>query len=1333
MNNVHTKTPPPFSFKPEEWEAWKRDFLRFRNMTRLSKEPGDVQRDSLLYYMGTVQAEEVMATFTWGKTRITDPNDATATIEVDETDEMFDILVGKFQGYFVPQANIINESTVFNTRIQGEKESVDVFARDLQKLVITCEYSDPQRMVRDRFVAGLRDRKLQEKLQFKKDLTLESALENARRYEMVKRQVSEQQEKRVVADEVKERVVDEVKPNQYVSRGRGRGHYSNSRSQRGRYSNSQGQRQQDECENCGYSHPSRPCPARNKECLYCHTRGHLIRMCRKRLSADSRAQAQGVVEESEENFYVGMVTCEDDNEAWTVPLHIHNKIIDFKIDTGADVTIIPNSVYKSIPSRPELRRTRASNLNSPGGRLSVLGEFQARTNIKGKTYEFRIVVVENYTNCLLSRGTASRMNLIQLVEEISEEVFGSCGLMKTPPVTITLKQNARPHCVTTCRRIPFPIMSKVKAELDNMEKAGIISKVTQPTDFCSPIVPVLKKNGRVRICIDLKKLNASVKRPHYMLPNLDDISPHLKGSQYFSTLDAASGFLQIPLDKKSALLTTFITPFGRYCCNRVPFGITSGPEEFQRKSTELLQGLEGVHVIMDDILVHGKTIEEHDARLAAVVQRIQRSGLKLNKDKCQIRKTELVYFGHSVGRDGVKPQAEKVKAIQQLPPPTSVTELRTALGMINYLTKFTPGLASMIKPLTDLLKAEAVWQWGPSQQAAFKDIKEAIANTHLLAFYDPKRPTVVSADASGYGLGAALMQQTDEGLAPIAFASRTLTPAEARYAQIEKECLASVWACEKFARYLVGLHTFKLLTDHKPLVPLMTTKDLDQAPIRCQRLLMRLQRFNPDVIHVPGKSLVIADALSRHPLPHTNSDEAATEDITEHVEAIQALWPVSASRLDVIKAATIADEELMQVHQFIKFGWPQHIPGEAEKYAPFKAELSAVDGLLVYRDRIVIPAKLRSDMLDRLHESHQGVNKCLDNARSCMWWPGMTSEVKTIIDNCLECREQRPSQRKEPLQPTEMPARPWERVSADLCELKGKYYLIAIDQYSRWIEIKALTSITTSAVVQRFKDIIASHGIMDSVMTDNGPQFASQEFKDFADKYGFRHVTSSPHHHQANGEAEIAVKIAKKILSQQDPHLALLNYRASKHSSIGVTPAECLLGRRLQTRLPALAKCLVPRTVNHELLHATDTQAKASQKQYYDNRHGVRELPPLSVGQPVLLKLDTQDGWNKVGTVARTQHDNRTYLVDTPSGTLRRNRRHLQAVPALPTQPMEPEDPEDPPDTSPVAGLPPSHIPTAAVATPQGLPRPESHQQRPLMPRRSVRDAKPPSRLIENC
>ena len=225
------------------------------------------------------------------------------------------------------------------------------------------------------------------------------------------------------------------------------------------------------------------------------------------------------------------------------------------------------------------------------------------------------------------------------------------------------------------------------------------------------------------------------------------------------------------------------------------------------------------------------------------------------------------------------------------------------LGMFQHLAKFVYDMSSVMKPMTDLLKSDVVWSWDKAQQASFVKMKELLTTTPTLSYYDSTKPTVVSADASSYGIGAVLAQSTDGILKPIAFASRTLTTAEQRYAQIEKEMLAGVWACEKFRRDLVGLKEFKLLTDHRPLVPLMNTTRIDDAPPRCQRLWVRAMRFNPIVEYVPGKQLVIADALSRKPLVGRESriDEIElSDDITALVDAVQQNWPVTEDRLTEI-------------------------------------------------------------------------------------------------------------------------------------------------------------------------------------------------------------------------------------------------------------------------------------------------------------------------------------------------------------------------------------------------------------------------------------------------
>ena len=308
-------------------------------------------------------------------------------------------------------------------------------------------------------------------------------------------------------------------------------------------------------------------------------------------------------------------------------------------------------------------------------------------------------------------------------------------------MSIQMKEDAEPFFLHTARNVPLPLMQKVKDELKRMEDNGVIRSMTDPSEWCALMVPVLKPSGQVRICVDLQVLNKAVKREHLTLPTLEDIAPKLAGSTVFSSLDAESGFWQIPLEKHSQELTTFITPFGRYCFQRVPFGITSASDIFQRKMEKLLEEHEGVEVIVDGLLVHGRTVQEHDARLKKVMETITRSGVRLNHRKCQFRKRKLNYFGHIVGAEGIKLHPHKTSALKELPTPMHVEELQRILGMFNCLGRFLPDLSSVAKPMSDLLKGETAWYWEQDQVEAFQRCQNLLSKAQVCSFTtQPCRP-----------------------------------------------------------------------------------------------------------------------------------------------------------------------------------------------------------------------------------------------------------------------------------------------------------------------------------------------------------------------------------------------------------------------------------------------------------------------------------------------------------------------------------------------------------------------------------------------------------------
>ena len=601
-----------------------------------------------------------------------------------------------------------------------------------------------------------------------------------------------------------------------------------------------------------------------------------------------------------------------------------------------------------------------------------------------------------------------------------------------------------------------------------------------------------KGNDKVRVCVDLTHLNRYVQRENHPLPTTDTTLAKLAGAKFFSLLDANSGFWQIKLSERSRPLTTFITPWGRYCFNVLPFGISSGSEKFQKCMNHILEGLDGVECNIDDILIYGTTQEEHDQRLKAVLRRLNDANVTLNPDKCIVNVQNVKFLGQIVGSDGIKPDPEKIAAIIDMPHPTNIHEVRSFLGMVNQFSKFTTNLAQLTKPMRDLLVKDTAWTWGPAQEDAFHQTKIALTTTPVLTLYDPNKETKIAADASSFGLGAVVLQEEAPGdWKPVSFISRSMTSTECKYAQIEKEALAVTWACERSSNYIVG-KSITIETDHKPLVPLLMKHTIDKLPPRLQRYKMRLMRFNIKAVnHVPGKYHYTADTLSRklanpNPVPPTILEE----EMKAHIDSIIAALPPSDLKLPQVSQAQDQDKVCKQVKKYCSERWPDKnlLEHDIKPYYQVNGELTVVHGLLMRGTRIVIPKCLQQETLQRIHEGHQGINKCRARANRSVWWPGISAQITTLVQNCQSCSEHRHPP-AEPLIPTPLPQRPWQMIASDLFTLKNTNYLLIVDYYSRYVEVITLRNSASSfAVIEALKTIFARHGIPDELRSDNGPQ-----------------------------------------------------------------------------------------------------------------------------------------------------------------------------------------------------------------------------------------------------
>ena len=885
----------------ENWKKFIRDFDIFVDAADLSGVTAKRKANIFLNIVGPA-ALEVYHTFQW---------------ENAEDRLKYKKIVEKFEAYCSPQVNETYERHIFKGTVQGQDETIDHYVTELRVKASTCNFGAlANSMIRDQLVSGVKSDQVRERLLRYPELTLEKAITAAKAAEVSIMQMkdltlninSAEGKARPQQEDIDLHVVRrKTPPRTFSERNQPRANPSSSGS--GLRGERRSENFDKQCQRCGYfNHSNGKCLAESAQCRKCQRNGHFAKMCRSNArnwrkqqnfhsltdrQYDDESEVNNDYNDSEELFFHSVSDNRTDlKQKWTVTVHINNKPVVLKIDSGSDSNCLSKEMYQSLSCKP-LKNSQAKLVGYFGQSQRPSGTASMDIVYKDRSYrQVQFQVVDSHVVPVLGLKTSLELGLIKRIYTVDQSVqhnteqrdstrilgeyndlFQGLGCVDLE-YDIKIDPNISP-VVHAPRRVPFALHDKLKAQLDKLVKQNVIVPIEEPTPWVNSLVTVEKTDGSLRICIDPRDLNRAILREHYPMKTVEEVAAKLSSASVFSILDAGQAYYQVKVSEKSSKLLTFNTPFGRYRFLRMPFGIKSAPEVWQRTASQFFGDLDGTEVIMDDILVWGRTQEEHDERLRKVLQRARDRNITLNRKKCKVGLSEVNYVGHVLSSKGLKVDDSKVIAIKQMESPKDKAAVLRFLGMIAYIGKFIPNLSQRTSPLRELTKKTVDWHWDNVHQECVDDLKKAISEAPVLAYFDPKKPVVISVDASSQGLGACVLQENQ----PVAYASRSLSSAEKNYGQIEKEMLAITYGCDKFHDYIYGHSSVTVETDHKPLQNLHK-KPLAENPPRIQRMMLRIQKYDIQVKYRPGKELFIADTLSRSA---TSSAENSEDDFEVHV------------------------------------------------------------------------------------------------------------------------------------------------------------------------------------------------------------------------------------------------------------------------------------------------------------------------------------------------------------------------------------------------------------------------------------------------------------------
>ena len=840
----------PFDCKSDSnigarWRRWKRSFDYFV----LAKNVTDpAQKKALLLHTTGIDVQDIYHTLT----------------EEDSEDDVYTKAACALDNYFHTRTNIPYERHIFRQLQQRDDESVDQFATRLRRQADICEFGDQRDdNIRDQLIDKCKSSVLRKNLLEKRDITLEAALSVGRAKEAAEKQstymtndnLKSDSEVNAVGGKPDPHVKKQVKP---VRKGK--------------------------CFRCGregHYAKDKECPARNEVCWRCQKIGHYQSQRRSKGSGSSsngpqrhprsrrvNAADTGSGEESEGEF--AFIVDDKTVHDGCIDVCVGGVMLsDVLIDSGATCNLIDKATWQFLKekhvkckSEKVTKKIYAYGSTKP---LKTLGVFTACVEIGGYKTKAEFVVKDGSGRPILGRDTAVELSVLRVGREVNAVsemdfpgLFDGVGKLKGYQAKLHINTEVRPVAQNP-RRVPYGLRDKAAAEIQNLQRQGTIEPVQSPTPWVNLVVIVPKPSGAVRLCVDMRQANEAVVPERHPIPTVDEVLQDLNGSTVMSKMDLRLGFHQLELHEDSRPITTFATHLGLFRYTRLFFGVNSAPELYQHVLRQVLRNCEGTANIADDIIVHGKTKDEHDKRLLKVFQTLSEAGLTLNREKCTFAMSQLQFMGHLISHRGLGPTKTRVEAIQKAREPQSASEVRSFLGLVNFSARYIPNMATVSEPLRRPTRQNVKFEWKNEQKQAFQNLKNALADAQTLAFFDKDAETQVIADAGPTGLGAVLIQVQHGEHRVVCYASRSLSDVERRYSQTEKEGLALVWSRERFHVYLCGIK-FKLITDHKPLQVIFGPRSKPSA--RIERWVLRLQQYDYEVVYRCGSSN-IADPLSR--------------------------------------------------------------------------------------------------------------------------------------------------------------------------------------------------------------------------------------------------------------------------------------------------------------------------------------------------------------------------------------------------------------------------------------------------------------------------------------